>query len=193
MESRTYYVQQRSAPQKDMKTQHPSKVSGNTPLKKSDTAAFLGTELIYFGHMGLTSRADAILAEYGYGRAHFRALYVMARNPGITSSALIARLKITTQSISRTMTQLLQDGLVVQNLDPTDRRQRLHTLSDKGTELEQRVRLAQFAALNAAYKAAGSEAVEGFLRVLFELIPPEDRGLLTFPMKFGKAEKKPTH
>jgi DNA-binding MarR family transcriptional regulator len=165
--------------------------SENGTQKDADIAAFRGTELIFYGQLGLTKQADAILSEFGYGRAHFRTLYVIARNPGINSNSLVEKLKITNQSMARVMTQLLRDGLVIQEADLNDRRQRQHSLSQSGIKLEQRVRLSQFEALNMAYKRSGPAAVEGFLRVLHELLPSEDRSLLTFPLKPAKANPEP--
>lgn len=151
-------------------------------IASGDVASYQGVELIFYGQMGLTDEADAILSASGYGRAHYRTLYVIARNPGITTSALLAKLKITNQSLSRVMGSLLRDGMVQQNADLEDRRQRRHVLSSQGASLEQRVLASQFSALKRAYRAAGPDAVTGFLRVLHELVPDADRKLLSHPL-----------
>lgn len=147
-----------------------------------DIASYQGVELIFYGQMGLTDEADAILSASGYGRAHFRALYVIARTPGITTNALLAKLKITNQSLSRVMGPLVRDGMVQQEADTGDRRQRRHVLSGQGAALERQVLAAQFAALRRAYQASGPDAVSGFLRVLHELVPHADRKLLSHPL-----------
>ena len=144
-----------------------------------DPDGFRGIELIYYGQMGLVAEADALLARQGYGRAHFRALYVIGRNPGINGNELLAKLKITNQSLSRVLRQLLADGLVAQQLDRADRRQRNHSLKAAGVALEEKVRGLQRKALHAAYAAAGPQAVGGFLLVLEALVLTEDRPLLT--------------
>jgi DNA-binding MarR family transcriptional regulator len=148
-------------------------------VKSNDSMGYSGIELIFYGRKGLTADADAILAGSGYGRAHFRVLYVIARNKDITTNELLLRLKITGQSLTRVMSALVRDELVTQRLDPTDRRQRLHQLSEMGAKLEHAVMDSQLALLKRAYSAAGPEAVDGFLRVLLELVPKEDRQLLS--------------
>ena len=45
-----------------------------------------GIELLYFGYGNMIKGADARLAETGLGRAHHRALYFIARRPGMPVS-----------------------------------------------------------------------------------------------------------
>lgn len=158
----------------------------DTPTPE-EVAGRRGVELIFYGQMALTAEADAILAETGYGRAHFRCLYMIARNPGITANGLLAKLKIVNQSLARVMGPLVRNGMVVQQVDPADRRQRRHFLSEAGAMLERKVLAAQLRTLSRAYEAAGPDAVRGYWRVLLELMPEEDRALLTYPPESGPA------
>ena len=43
-----------------------------------------GIEFLFFGHGALWRAGDARLAENDLGRAHYRALYFIARQPGLT-------------------------------------------------------------------------------------------------------------
>ena len=54
-----------------------------------------GIELLYFGYGNMIKRADALLGESGLGRAHHRALYFIARRPGMPGSDLLRLLDIT--------------------------------------------------------------------------------------------------
>ena len=49
-----------------------------------------GIEFLFFAHASLWRSIDARLAEQGLGRAHYRALYFIARQPGLTISDLLA-------------------------------------------------------------------------------------------------------
>ena len=89
-------------------------------------------------------------------------------------SALLDILKITKQSLSRVLGQLLRQGFVQQR-PGTDRRQRLLELTLQGAELERRLTEDQRALVARAYRAAGAEAVEGFRSVLFGMINEVDR------------------
>ena len=89
-------------------------------------------------------------------------------------SALLDILKITKQSLSRVLGQLLRQGFVQQR-PGADRRQRLLDLTPQGAELERRLTEDQRALVARAYRAAGAEAVEGFRSVLFGMINEADR------------------
>jgi DNA-binding MarR family transcriptional regulator len=133
-----------------------------------------GIELLFYAYRDFTAQADAVLEAYGFGRAHHRVIYFVGRNPGMPVSALLDVLKITKQSLSRVLGQLLRQGFVQQRPGP-DRRQRLLELTPQGAELERRLTEDQRALVARAYRAAGAEAVEGFRKVLFGLINEHDR------------------
>jgi DNA-binding MarR family transcriptional regulator len=135
-----------------------------------------GIELLFFGYRDFTAEADAVLARLGFGRAHHRVIYFVGRKPGMTVSELLDILKITKQSLSRVLGQLVRDGYITQRPGDTDRRQRLLELTPKGAELERRLTEDQRALVANAYRAAGAEAVDGFRKVLLGLVNPDDRG-----------------
>lgn len=144
-----------------------------------------GIELLFFAYRDFTAEPDAILARLGLGRAHHRAIYFIGRNPGGTVSDLLAILKITKQSLSRVLGQLVREGYVVQRPGERDRRQRLLDLTEKGVALERQLTANQRTRFANAYRAAGAEAVDGFRNVLIGLIEPEDR--VRFLVEAGPA------
>jgi DNA-binding MarR family transcriptional regulator len=133
-----------------------------------------GIELLFYAYRDFTLEADAVLQSYGFGRAHHRVIYFVGRNPGMPVSALLDILKITKQSLSRVLGQLLRQGFIRQR-PGADRRQRLLELTPEGAELERRLTEDQRALVARAYRAAGAEAVEGFRSVLFGMINEPDR------------------
>ena len=135
-----------------------------------------GIELLFYAYRDFTAEADAVLAVLGFGRAHHRVIYFVGRKPGMTVSELLDILKITKQSLSRVLGQLVREGYIVQRPGTADRRQRLLELAPKGTELERRLTEDQRALVARAYRAAGAEAVDGFRRVLLGLVNEADRG-----------------
>ena len=134
-----------------------------------------GIEMLFFAYRDFTGEPDAILSEIGLGRAHHRVVYFVGRHPGITVSELLAILKITKQSLSRVLSHLLTEGYVIQRPGEQDRRKRLLHLTAKGIELEQSLTANQRKRIAAAFRAAGAEAVQGFRRVLRDIIDIEDR------------------
>jgi DNA-binding MarR family transcriptional regulator len=134
-----------------------------------------GIELLFYAYRDFTGEPDSILAEVGFGRAHHRAVHFINRDPGMTVAALLTILRITKQSLSRVLSQLVEEGYVEQKKGVRDRRQRLLHLTEKGRELERRVSEKQRARVAKAYQEAGAEAVEGYRKVLLGLVDGADR------------------
>ncbi|MBC6405340.1 MAG: MarR family transcriptional regulator [Rhodospirillales bacterium] len=149
------------------------KTSAN-PLFLREEELRRGIELMFYAYREFTSEPDRILAKIDLGRAHHRAIYFIGRYPGITVSELLAILKITKQSLSRVLGQLLERGYVEQAKGERDQRQRLLTLTEAGHALEQQLTNTQRCRFAAVYKAAGAEAVAGFRAVLAGIIDPTD-------------------
>jgi len=145
------------------------------PLFLRDDDLRQGIELLFFAYRDFTAKADETLLQYGFGRAHHRVIYFVGRNPGMTVSDLLDILKITKQSLSRVLGQLVRQGFIVQRHGTTDRRQRLLHLTERGTELERKLTEDQRALIARAYRSAGAEAVEGFRKVLLGMINETDR------------------
>ncbi len=149
--------------------------SGFNPLFLREEDLRQGMELLFYAYRDFTSEPDAILTEYGFGRAHHRVIHFVGRNPGITVSELLDILKITKQSLSRVLGQLIREGFIVASPGTRDRRQRLLELAPKGVELERRLSESQRARIASAYRDAGAEAVEGYRKVVLGIINESER------------------
>lgn len=133
-----------------------------------------GIELLFFAYRDFTAEPDAILAQYGFGRAHHRVIHFVGRHPQMTVSELLAILRITKQSLSRVLGQLVRQNLIVQQPGTHDRRQRLLELTPKGRDLERRLSKPQRVRVANAYRQAGSQAVEGFRKIMLAIIAGEE-------------------
>ena len=133
-----------------------------------------GIELLFFAYRDFTAEPDAILAQYGFGRAHHRVVHFVGRHPQITVGELLGILRITKQSLNRVLGQLVRRGFIVQHRGAQDRRQRLLELTESGRELERHLSEVQRARVGAAYRKAGIPAVEGFRKVLLGIIADEE-------------------
>jgi DNA-binding MarR family transcriptional regulator len=154
---------------------------GPNPLFLREEELRQAMELLFFAYRDFTGEPDQTLADYGFGRAHHRVIYFVGRHPGITVSELLAILRITKQSLSRVLGQLVRDGFITQRPGLHDRRQRLLELTDKGRELENKLSEQQRVRIARAYRSAGAEAVEGFRTVLTNIIDEADRGRFDRP------------
>jgi len=140
-----------------------------------------GIEFLYFAYREFTSGPDSILAKQGLGRAHHRVIYFVGRQQGISVSDLLSTLRITKQSLSRVLGRLVEEGFIRQRPGLRDRRQRLLELTPKGVELERCLTENQRKLLGRAYREAGAEAVEGFRKVMLNIMNEEDRA--RFPVQ----------
>jgi DNA-binding MarR family transcriptional regulator len=131
-------------------------------------------ELLYFAYRDFTAEPDAMLARWGFGRAHHRAIYFVGRHPQMSVSELLATLRITKQSLSRVLGQLVRQGFIQQRPGSRDRRQRLLELTPKGVELERALSENQRQRIAKAYREAGGDAVEGFKRVMLNIMSSAD-------------------
>jgi DNA-binding MarR family transcriptional regulator len=132
-----------------------------------------GIELLFFAYRDFTAEPDAILARYGFGRAHHRVVHFVGQHPQMSVGDLLAILRITKQSLSRVLGQLVRQGFIVQRPGLRDRRQRLLELTPKGREIERLLSEPQRQRLAKAYREAGAQAVEGFRKVLIGIIADE--------------------
>jgi len=130
-------------------------------------------ELLYYAYRDFTAEPDAMLARYGFGRAHHRVIYFVGRHPQMSVSDLLGILRITKQSLSRVLGQLVRQGFIQQRPGSRDRRQRLLELTEKGVELERQLSENQRQRIAKAYREAGAQAVEGFRKVMLGIISSE--------------------
>lgn len=152
--------------------------SGENLLFLTDDQLRKGIEAMFFAYRGFTADPDRILENYAYGRAHHRAIHFISRSPGTTVNNLLDTLGVTKQSLNRVLRTLVEDGLVESSVGKRDKRERHLTLTDNGTSLERELSEAQRTRMRAAYRAAGPDAVQGFRRVLEQIMDPQMRKLL---------------
>ncbi|KPQ18399.1 MAG: transcriptional regulator, MarR family [Rhodobacteraceae bacterium HLUCCO18] len=153
-----------------------------TSMGRSETLLFLtdeqlrrGIEAMFFAYRGFTADPDKILQEYGYGRAHHRAIHFINRAPGTTVNNLLSILGVTKQSLNRVLRTLVDDGLVESRVGTRDKRERHLYLTEAGADLERQLSEAQRNRMRAAFRNAGPEAVAGFRAVLEEMMDADMR------------------
>jgi DNA-binding MarR family transcriptional regulator len=140
-----------------------------SPLFLRDEDMKQGMDLMVLAVRTLSADADALLKEYGLGRAHARAISMIAHRPCLSVAELLGLLHITKQSLNRVLGDLVARDYVVQQTSAHDRRKRLLRLTDKGRVLESALWEAGKTRVARAFRAAGPEAVTGFRKVIAAL------------------------
>ena len=152
----------------DAPTTETDNKASNEPY--SDAELRDAMELLFFSYRDFVRKPDAILEEYNFGRAHHRVIHFVGRNPDITVTHLLRILRITKQSLSRVLSQLVRENFIQQLEGPIDRRQRLLSLTQKGYELEDKLSRDQRNRITSAFVRAGPEAVNVFYKVLLNMM-----------------------
>ena len=151
------------------------KAGAGLPAQALDPHLLTFVELLFFAYRDFTGEADAILAEFGLGRAHHRVLHFVNRHPGLRVADLLQILKITKQSLARVLKELVDRGWIVQRAGERDRRQRLLFSTEKGSRLARRLDSVQSKRVAQALLRAGSGTEDAVARFLFAMIAEEER------------------
>ena len=87
-------------------------IISNPPLSDENAVALV--ELLFFAYRDFVADPDTILEGLGFGRAHHRVLHFVGRDPGMTVAQLLDILRITKQSLSRVLKDLIEKGYIYQ-------------------------------------------------------------------------------
>jgi DNA-binding MarR family transcriptional regulator len=132
-------------------------------------------ELLFFAYRDFVGDPDRLLESIGFGRAHHRVLHFVDRQPGLTIAELLDILRITKQSLSRVLKELLDQDYVEQRAGVSDRRQRVLFPTAKGRKLAQDLADLQTARFVRALSPMGSEARAHAIEFLLNMIDPAER------------------
>jgi DNA-binding MarR family transcriptional regulator len=153
----------------------------------SDAELLAYAELLFFAYRDFTRDPDAILQDFGFGRAHHRVLHFVTRHSGLRVADLLDVLKITKQSLGRVLKQLIDNGYIVQRAGSVDRRERLLYPTASGRALTKRLAAPQLVRLAEALKAAGTDADVVLRRFLQAMINAEERPKVSSIMSSSPA------
>jgi DNA-binding MarR family transcriptional regulator len=153
-----------------------AKSQGARKFAPAREAALLSlAELLFFAYRDFTRDPDAILKDFGFGRAHHRVLHFVNRHSGLRVADLLDVLNITKQSLGRVLKQLIDQGYIVQEAGSVDRRERRLYPTETGRALAGRLAAPQLVRLAEALRAAGPGAEASLRRFLEAMINAEER------------------
>ena len=147
-----------------------------TDLNKLLTPLFLTNkeirkiiELMFFSYKDFTSGPDEILQKKKFGRAHHRVIYFVGKKDHINIRDLLSILKITKQSLSRVLNQLV-DEQYIYLATGEDKRTKNLSLTKKGIELEKKLSGIQIDKIKKILKKSNETDINGFKKILYEMI-----------------------
>ena len=127
-------------------------------------------ELIFYAYKETYSDPIKILKKYSFGTAHHRAILLIERHEGISVSELLARLKVTKQSVNRVLKDLIKGKIIVQKKGEIDGRHRHIYLNDSGRKLFDEIFSLQKTRIYNALRNSKSDSVSNFKNVLKKII-----------------------
>lgn len=131
-------------------------------------------ELIFFSYRDFTAGPDKVLEKLGFGRAHHRVIYFVGKKNNITIKELLRVLKITKQSLSRVLNQLVKESFIIVSTGVDKRTKRL-SLTNKGSKLELELSSIQIKRIKKVLSNFSEDNINGFKKILYEMIEAENK------------------
>ncbi|MFM7673847.1 MAG: MarR family winged helix-turn-helix transcriptional regulator [Candidatus Fonsibacter sp.] len=127
-------------------------------------------ELIFQAYIDSYSDPYEVLKKNSFGRAHHRLLCIIEGNPNISIADILRKLKITKQSLSRVLQDLIKKKIISQKKGTKDARQRELQLTEEGLNLCNIIFNKQKKRIYNALKTAGPDEVTNFKNVMRKII-----------------------
>ena len=134
-------------------------------------------ELIFFSYRDFTAGPDKVLEKLNFGRAHHRVIYFVGKKNNITIKELLIVLKITKQSLSRVLNQLVKEGFIIVSTG-LDKRTKTLSLTNNGIKLEKELSFIQINKIKKVLKKFSHNEINSYKKILFEML--EDNNKKTF-------------
>ena len=131
-------------------------------------------ELFFFSYRDFTGGPDKVLEKLNFGRAHHRVIYFVGKKNKITIKELLVVLKITKQSLSRVLNQLVKEGFIIVSTG-LDKRTKTLSLTNKGFSLENELSSIQINKIKKVINSFNHKDINGFKKILFEMIETDNK------------------
>ena len=127
-------------------------------------------ELIFQAYIDSYSDPYEVLKKNSFGRAHHRLLCIIEGNPNISIADILRKLKITKQSLSRVLQDLIKKKIISQKKGTKDARQRELQLTEEGLNLCNIIFNKQKKRIYNALKTSSADEVTNFKNVMRKII-----------------------
>ena len=127
-------------------------------------------QLLFYAYRETSADPKQILQKKFFGPAHLRSLNLIERNPGISLSELIYKLKVTKQSLNRVLRDLIKTRMIKQIKDENDTRKKNLFLDKEGKIFFEIVYNSQKKRIFNALKNSNADSVIKFKEVLKRII-----------------------
>ena len=153
-----------------------------TYLSNSETISLgdnaLTFELLFFTIKDFDKNISFLLKKFNYNKTHFAVIFLASNNYYLTIKDLLTILDIKKQSLSKIINKLKNDGIIILKKSKKDKRKKNIYLTKKGIKIEKKLTEKQVQNIANAYKNAGTDSINGFKKILVNLISKNSKNIL---------------
>ena len=140
------------------------------PLFLKDKELKTAFELLFFTIKDFDRNISSLLKKFGYNKTHFAVIFLASNNYYLTIKDLLVILDIKKQSLAKIINKLKNDDIIFLKKSKKDKRNKNIYLTKKGMKIEKKLTEKHFNNIANAYKNAGTEAINGFKKILINLV-----------------------
>ncbi len=133
-------------------------------LKDEQIKEFI--EKLFLSYRDTFSDSKSVLDKYSLGIAHNKVLHILSSYQGITIGELLAKLKITKQSLNRILRDLIKIDVITFKKDSIDTRVKHVYLNEKGKKIFNEIFSVQKKRIYNALLSSSAKEVVNFNNVL---------------------------
>ena len=149
-----------------------------SPLFLKNKELKVAFELLFFTIKDFDKNISFLLKKFNYNKTHFAVIFLASNNYYLTIKDLLTILDIKKQSLSKIINKLKNDGVIVLRKSKKDKRKKNIYLTKKGIKIEKKLTEKQVQNIANAYKNAGTDSINGFKKILVNLISKNSKNIL---------------
>ena len=148
------------------------------PLFLKNKELKIAFELLFFTIKDFDRNISFLLKKFGYNKTHFAVIFLASNNYYLTIKDLLIILDIKKQSLSKIINKLKNDEIIILKKSKKDKRTKNIYLTKKGIKIENKFTEKQINIIAKAYKNAGTDSINGFKKILINLISDTSKDIL---------------
>ena len=146
-----------------------------SPLFLKNKELKIAFELLFFTIKDFDRNISYLLKKFGYNKTHFAVIFLASNNYYLTIKDLLVILDIKKQSLAKIINKLKDDEVIILKKSKKDGRNKHIYLTKKGIKIEKKLTEKQINNIANAYKNAGTDSINGFKKILINLISKNSR------------------
>ena len=149
-----------------------------SPLFLKNKELKVAFELLFFTIKDFDKNISFLLKKFNYNKTHFAVIFLASNNYYLTIKDLLIILDIKKQSLSKVINKLKNDEVIVLKKSKKDKRNKNIYLTKKGMKIEKKLTEKQINNISNAYKNAGTDSINGFKKILLNLLSKSSKTIL---------------